>query len=79
MPFAQQCYPSGMQPSDTDITDAAIALVREHGDCAPIFAAMEADRLSEEGDLDRAVYWQLVLAVINRLVEPESDKEATRH
>lgn len=50
-----------MPALDTDISTAAIALVREHGDRAPIYAAMEADRLSEAGDLDGAAHWRLVL------------------
>jgi hypothetical protein len=57
-----------MPPPDTDIPTTAIAMVREHGDQAPIFAAMEADRLSEEGDLDGAAYWRLVLAAVRRMV-----------
>ena len=68
-----------MFPPETNIPTAAIALVRKHGDRAPIFASMEADARLEAGDLDAAANWRLVLAVIKRLVEPESDKEATRH
>jgi hypothetical protein len=55
-----------MPPLDTDISSAAIALVREHGDRAPIHAAMEADRLLEATDLGGAAHWRLVLAAVGR-------------
>jgi hypothetical protein len=57
-------------PSDTDIPSAAIALVRKHGDRATIYAAMEADKLLEAGDLDGAAFWRAVVRAIRMAVEP---------
>jgi hypothetical protein len=64
-----------MPPTDTDIPTAAIALVREHGDRASIFAAMEADARLEAGDINGAAHWRLVLAAIRRMVEPEAARQ----
>ena len=38
--------------SDVDIYRTANILVKQHGEDAPIHAAMRADELLEEGDLD---------------------------
>ena len=38
--------------SDVDIYRTAKILVNQHGEDAPIHAAMRADELLEEGDLD---------------------------
>ncbi len=38
--------------SDVDIYRTAKILVNRHGEDAPIYAAMRADELLEEGDLD---------------------------
>ena len=38
--------------SDLDIYRSAAVLVREHGEDAPIHAAMRADELMAKGDLD---------------------------
>jgi hypothetical protein len=40
--------------SDRDTYHAAFDYLEQHGDTAPIFAAMEADRMLEAGDLDGA-------------------------
>ena len=53
-----------------DIPALTRSLIREHGDRAPIFAAMEADRLSEAGDLDGAARWRALLAAARRMLEP---------
>ena len=39
-------------PSDLDIYRAANELIRQHGDDAPIRAAMRHDELLEAGDMD---------------------------
>lgn len=64
-----------MLPPDTDIPTAAIALVREHGDTATIFAAMEADACLDAGDMDGSAHWRLVIVALRVMVEPE----VTRH
>lgn len=72
-PF-EPSYGSMTNP-DTHTLESALSLVREHGDRAPIYAAMEADRLSEAGDLDGAAHWRRVLVSIREMVEPAG----TRH
>ncbi len=50
--------------SNIDIYRTANILVKQHGEDAPIHAAMRADELLEEGDLDGyAVFKQVVKAV----------------
>ncbi len=39
-------------PDDLDIYRSAKLLIDQHGEDAPIFAAMQADRCIEAGDLD---------------------------
>lgn len=43
--------------NDRDIWLSAKALVDQHGDDAAIHAAMRADELLDEGDLDGAATW----------------------
>ena len=50
--------------SDLDIYRAANELIEQHGEEAPIHAAMRADELMETGDMDgRAVWIRIVKAV----------------
>ncbi len=46
--------------------DLEVGYLKRHGDTAPIFAAMEADRLLEAGDLDGAATWRRILDVYGR-------------
>lgn len=55
--------------SDLDIYRAALDYLEQHGDAAPIFAATEADRLLEDGDLDGAATWRQVVNVIHEMME----------
>ena len=56
--------------SDLDIYRTANVLVKQHGEDAPIHAAMRADELLEEGDLDGyAVFKQVVKAVESLLTK----------
>ena len=59
-----------MLPPNTDISHTAIALVREHGDTAPIHAATEADAALEAGDMDGTAVWRAVLRAVWGMVEP---------
>ncbi len=43
--------------ADLDIYRSANVLIREHGEDAPIEAAMRADAMLEKGDLDGAATW----------------------
>ncbi len=42
-------------PSEIDIYRSAKLLVDQHGEDAPIFAAMQADRCLEAGDLESRI------------------------
>jgi hypothetical protein len=42
--------------------------IRQHGLDAPIFAAMRADKLLEEGEIDGAANWRLIVTRINQLL-----------
>jgi hypothetical protein len=46
-------------------TDEAI---RQHGLDAPIFAAMRADKLLEDGEMDGAANWRMIVTRINQLL-----------
>ncbi len=53
--------------SDLDIYRSAQALVKRHGEDAPIHAAMRADELLEAGDLDGCAVWKRVLRAVGEL------------
>ncbi len=63
--------------SDLDIYRAANELIKQHGEDAPILAAMRADELMETGDMEgRAVWLGIVKAIEELLSEerPEGEK-----
>ena len=63
--------------SDLDIYRSANELIEQHGEDAPIHAAMRADELMETGDMDgRAVWLRIVKAVEELLAKerPEGEK-----
>ncbi len=49
---------------DLDIYRSANLLVKQHGEDAPIRAAMRADAMLEAGDLDGYAVWKRILRVI---------------
>ncbi|MCH7775535.1 MAG: hypothetical protein IH878_03200 [Gemmatimonadetes bacterium] len=59
--------------SDLDIYRSAQVLVKQHGEDAPIEAAMRADKLLEAGDLDGYAVWKRILRAAEELqrAEPE--------
>ena len=52
---------------DLDIYRSANVLVKQHGDDAPIHAAMRADAMLDEGDLDGAAVWKRILRAVEEL------------
>jgi len=52
-------------PIDTHRT--ANELIKQHGEDAPIHAAMRADKMLEAGDLDGQATWERILAAVNEL------------
>ncbi len=53
--------------SDLDIYRSANLLVKQHGDDAPIEAAMRADAMLEAGDLDGLAVWRRILKAVVEL------------
>ena len=54
--------------SGLDIYRSAKLLVDQHGDEAPIHAAMRADGLHEKGDLDGYAVWRRIIREIDELL-----------
>ena len=63
--------------SEWELWACANQAINEHGADAPIFAAMRADELFEQGDDDGARTWRLIVERINRLLSAPSD--SVRH
>ncbi len=59
---------------DLDIYRAAQALIKHHGQDAPIHAAMRADAMLDKGDLDGYATWRRILRAVEELqgTEPKS-------
>ncbi len=65
-----------IMPDDLDIYRSAKLLIDQHGEDAPIFAAMHADKCLEGGDLDGKAVWMGVIRAIKELLNqqpPSSD------
>lgn len=63
--------------ADADIQRAIKLLIDQHGDEAPIHAAMRADELLDKGDLDGAAVWRRIVGAINELLSTRpSDGES---
>ena len=56
---------------DLDIYRSANLLVKQHGADAPIQAAMRADAMIEEGDLDGYAVWKRILRAVEELQRAE--------
>ena len=52
---------------DRDVFRSAQVLVQQHGQDAPIQAAMRADAMLEKGDLDGYAVWRRVLRAVGEL------------
>ncbi len=57
--------------SDLDIYRTANVLIREHGQDAPIHAAMRADELLEAGDMDGCAVFKRVLRAVEEMLSKE--------
>ena len=57
--------------SDLDIYRTANILIREHGEDAPIQAAMSADAMLEQGDLEGCAAWKRILKAVGELLSKE--------
>ncbi len=57
--------------SDLDIYRSANVLVKQHGQDAPIEAAMRADAMLEVGDLGVYVAWKRIIKAVEELLSKE--------
>jgi hypothetical protein len=53
---------------DLDIYRSANVLVKQHGQDAPIEAAMRADAMLDNGDLDGYAVWKRVIKAVEELL-----------
>ncbi len=70
------CYSRAMT-ADLEIYRSAKLLIDHHGDDAVIHAAMRADQMLEQGDLDGLATWNRILRAIEELragKRPEGEK-----
>ncbi len=59
-------------PDEIDIYRSAKLLIDQHGDDAPIHAAMQADRCLEAGNLDGKATWMRVIGAIKELTNTDT-------
>ena len=62
-----------------DTYRAAHLLIERHGDDAPIEAAMRADELAEDGDMDGRTVWLRIVKAIEELLSEERPGDAEVH
>ena len=72
MMYLASAYRYQSMTSDLDIYRSAKLLIAQHGEDAPIFAAMRADELAVEGDLDGSRVWMGVIRAIKELTNTDS-------
>ena len=65
---------SRLVPSERNIYRSAKMLVDQHGDEAPIHAAMRADALHENGDLDGYAVWRGIIRAIDELLRDKLEE-----
>jgi hypothetical protein len=61
--------------SDLDIYRAAQSLIKQHGEEAPVHAAMRADELAEAGDAEGCATWKRVVRAVRELLNTEPPDE----
>ena len=65
--------------SDLDIYRSANELIKQHGEDAPIHAAMRADELMETGDMDGRAVWLRIVRAVEELQSQERPDDAEVH
>ena len=68
-----------MTPCDLDIYRSANVLVKQHGQDAPIEAAMRADELLDKGDLGGYAVWKRILRAVEELLEMKPSQGGAVH
>ncbi len=72
MGVAETAAETALLPSEIDIYRSARLLIDQHGDDAPIFAAMQADRRAEAGDMEGRRVWLRVIRAMEKLLNTGS-------
>ena len=63
--------------SNRDIYASANELIKQHGEDAPIHAAMRADELLDAGDQDGQAVWKRILKAVDELLSEKVPDDAT--
>jgi hypothetical protein len=64
---------------DMDIYRSANELIEQHGEDAPIEAAMRADELAADGDMEGRAVWLRIVKAIEELLSEERPSDAEVH
>ncbi len=65
--------------ADLDIYRSARLLIDQHGEDAPIFAAMQADKRAEAGDRKGRAVWLRVIRTIEELQRTRPRRDEPTH
>ncbi len=65
--------------ADLDIYRSANELIEQHGEDAPIHAAMRPDGLIEAGDMEGVAVWLRIVKAIEELLSEERPEDAEVH
>ena len=65
--------------SDLDIYRSANELIEQHGEDAPIEAAMRADELAADGDMEGRAVWLRIVKAIEELLSEERPGDTEVH
>ena len=65
--------------SDLDVYRSANELIKQHGEDAPIHAAMRADELMEAGDMEGVAAWLRIVRAVEELLSEERPDDAEVH
>ncbi len=65
--------------SNFDIYRAANELIKQHGEDAPILAAMRTDELMETGDMEGRAVWIRIVKAVEELLSEERPEDADVH
>ena len=65
--------------SDLDIYRSANELIKQFSDAADIEAAMRADELAEDGDMEGRAVWLRIVKAIEELLSEERPDDAEVH
>ncbi len=68
-----------MASVEPNIYRFAKLLIDQHGDEAPIHAAMRADTMLDKGDLDGAAVWRKIVTATNELLADAPADGASVH